>query len=64
MDEFRGQTTESINNIKKRVEKIEIKLESIDKRIWIMMLLLIVVLLIKTPDLANEAIKSVLAFAK
>jgi len=64
MEEFKGEASEAIANLKTKVDKIEGQLEGIDKRIWIMMLLLIIVLLVKAPDFANEAIKSVLAFGK
>jgi hypothetical protein len=63
INEFRGKTEEAITTVKQDVAEVKAKVDSIDKRLWAIVVLLVAVLAVKAPELTGGLINKVLAFA-
>lgn len=62
-NEFMGETKEAVSTLKTEVSEIKKKLGDVDKKIWLILLVVVMTFLEKTPDI-KDLIGSVLAFGR
>lgn len=63
INEFKGKTEEAVDTLKDKVVNIEKKVESMDRRIWLI-LLLVTVTLAQNQDMVGSLVGKVLAFGR
>lgn len=63
MDEFKGETKEAVTTLKEDFKELKGKVESMDKRLWLIIVLLVVTLAVKAPELTGTLVSKVLALA-
>lgn len=61
MNEFKGRTEEAITTVKQDVAEVKRKVEAIDKRIWLLILLVIGVL-VQDQSITSGLVGKILAF--
>lgn len=63
INEFKGKTEEAVDTLKDKVVNIEKKVESMDRRIWLI-LLLVTVTLAQNQGMVGSLVGKVLAFGR
>lgn len=63
IDEFKGKTEEAITTLKQDVGAVKSKVDGMDRRIWLI-LLLVTITLAQNQDVVGSLVGKVLAFGK